>query len=164
MVGYWQRPDETAKCIRDGLDGGRTPGRWLLTGDMARIDADGYVSIVDRKKDMIDASGYNVYPREVEEVLYQHPKVKEVVVAGVPDAYRGETVKAFIVLKDNETATEAEIIDFARLKLAAYKAPKMVEFRAELPKTLVGKILRRQLVEEEKARLERNLTNQQAAD
>ena len=164
MVGYWQRPDETAKCIRDGLDGGRTPGRWLLTGDMARIDADGYVAIVDRKKDMIDASGYNVYPREVEEVLYQHPKVKEAVVAGVPDAYRGETVKAFIVLKDGETATEAEIIDFARLKLAAYKAPKMVEFRAELPKTLVGKILRRQLVEEEKARLEQSLTNQQAAD
>jgi long-chain acyl-CoA synthetase len=163
MVGYWRRPDETAKCIVNGLDGGRTQGRWLLTGDMARADADGYFAIVDRKKDMIDASGYNVYPREVEEVLYQHPKVKEVVVAGVPDAYRGETVKAYIVLKDGETATEAEIIAFSRLKLAAYKAPKRVEFRKELPKTLVGKILRRQLIEEEQARLEA-IQTQQAAD
>ena len=160
MLGYWQRPDETDKCIVNALDGGRTPGRWLLTGDMARMDADGYFSIVDRKKDMIDASGYNVYPREVEEVLYEHPKVEEAVVVGVPDAYRGETVKAFIVLKDGETATEAEIIAFVRLKLAAYKAPRLVEFRAELPKTLVGKILRRQLLEEEKARLE----TRQAAD
>ncbi len=160
MLGYWQRPDETDKCIVNALDGGRTPGRWLLTGDMARMDSDGYFSIVDRKKDMIDASGYNVYPREVEEVLYEHPKVREAVVLGVPDAYRGETVKAFIVLKDGETATEAEIIAFARLKLAAYKAPRLVEFRAELPKTLVGKILRRQLLEEEKAGLE----TRQAAD
>lgn len=161
MLGYWKRPDETDKCIVNALDGGRTPGRWLLTGDMARMEADGYFSIVDRKKDMIDASGYNVYPREVEEILYEHPKVKEVVVAGVPDAYRGETVKAYIVLKDGQSATEAEIIAFARLKLAAYKAPKRVEFRKELPKTLIGKILRRQLVEEEKAKLE---ATQQAAD
>jgi long-chain acyl-CoA synthetase len=154
MLGYWQRPDETARCIVNSLDGGKTPGRWLLTGDMVRIDDTGYFAIVDRKKDMIDASGYNVYPREVEDVIYQHPKVKEVVVAGVPDAYRGETVKAYIVLKDGEAATDAEIIAFCRLKLAAYKAPKRVEFRAELPKTLIGKILRRQLVEEEKAKLE----------
>ncbi len=154
MLGYWQRPDETARCIVNSLDDGKTPGRWLLTGDMVRIDDTGYFSIVDRKKDMIDASGYNVYPREVEDVIYQHPKVKEVVVAGVPDAYRGETVKAYIVLKDGETATDIEIISFCRLKLAAYKAPKRVEFRTELPKTLIGKILRRQLVEEEKAKLE----------
>jgi long-chain acyl-CoA synthetase len=160
MLGYWQRPDETAKCIVNSLDGGQTPGRWLLTGDMVRIDDTGYFAIVDRKKDMIDASGYNVYPREVEDVIYQHPKVKEVVVAGVPDAYRGETVKAYIVLKDGETATDIEIIAFCRLKLAAYKAPKRVEFRTELPKTLIGKILRRQLVEEEKAKL----TVAQAAD
>ena len=154
MLGYWRKPEETAKCIVNGLDGGTTPGRWLLTGDMARMDADGYFAIVDRKKVMIDASGFNVYPREVEEVLYQHPKIKEVVVAGVPDAYRGETVKAYIILKDGETASEDEIIAFARTKLSAYKIPRAVEFRTELPKTLVGKILRRQLVEEEKAKLE----------
>jgi long-chain acyl-CoA synthetase len=153
MLGYWQRPDETAKCIRDSLDDGQTPGRWLLTGDMVRMDSDGYFYIVDRKKDMIDASGYNVYPREVEEVLYQHPKVKEAVVVGVPDAYRGETVKAYVVLKDNETALDTEILEFCKLKLAAYKTPKLLEFRDELPKTLVGKILRRTLLEEEKAKI-----------
>ena len=161
MLGYWRRPDETAKCIVDGLDDGATPGRWLLTGDMARMDEDGYFRIVDRKKDMIDASGFNVYPREVEEVLYSHPKIKEVVVAGVPDAYRGETVKAYVILKDGETASEDEIIAFSRTKLSAYKIPRAVEFRTELPKTLVGKILRRQLVEEEKAKLE--ATSQSAA-
>jgi long-chain acyl-CoA synthetase len=152
MLGYWQRPDETAKCVRDGLDDGKTPGRWLLTGDMVRMDSNGYFYIVDRKKDMIDASGYNVYPREVEEVLYQHPKIKEAVVVGVPDPYRGETVKAYVVLKDDQTATEAEILEFCKLKLAPYKTPKLLEFRFELPKTLVGKILRRTLLEEEKAK------------
>jgi long-chain acyl-CoA synthetase len=152
MQGYWQRPDETAKCIRQSLDDGQTPGRWLLTGDMVRMDEDGYFYIVDRKKDMIDASGYNVYPREVEEVLYQHPKIKEAVVVGVPDPYRGETVKAYIVLKDDQTASETEILEFCKLKLAAYKTPKLLEFRTELPKTLVGKILRRVLLEEERAK------------
>jgi long-chain acyl-CoA synthetase len=154
MRGYWQRPEETAKCIRDSLDGGNTPGRWLMTGDMARMDAEGFTYIVDRKKDMIDASGYNVYPREVEEVLYQHPSVKEAVVAGVPDAYRGETVKAYVVLKDGETTTPEQILEFCKLRLAPYKVPKQLEFRTELPKTLIGKILRRALLEEEKQKLE----------
>ena len=152
MQGYWQHPDETTNCIREGLDDGKTPGRWLLTGDMVRMDNDGYFYIVDRKKDMIDASGYNVYPREVEEILYQHPKVKEAVVVGVPDPYRGETVKAYVVLRDGEAATEAEILEFCKLKLAAYKTPKLLEFRKELPKTLIGKILRRALLEEERAK------------
>ena len=154
MQGYWQRPDESAHVLVDGLDDGATPGRWLLTGDMARMDADGYFYVVDRKKDMIDASGFNVYPREVEEVLYEHPAVQEVVVAGVPDAYRGETVKAYIILKPGQSATEAEIIEFTRSRLAAYKVPRQIEFRTELPKTLVGKILRRRLIEEERAKLD----------
>jgi long-chain acyl-CoA synthetase len=154
MLGYWRKPEETNKCILESLDGGQTPGRWLLTGDMARMDADGYFSIVDRKKDMIDASGFNVYPREVEEVLYTHEAVQEVVVAGIPDAYRGETVKAFVVLKEGQTLTEAELIEFARGKMSAYKIPRAIEFRSELPKTLIGKILRRTLIEEERAKLE----------
>ncbi|RMF71038.1 MAG: long-chain fatty acid--CoA ligase, partial [Acidobacteria bacterium] len=140
MKGYWNRPDETAATIRDG---------WLFTGDMARMDEDGFFYIVDRKKDIIIASGFNILPREVEEVLYQHPKVLEAVVAGIPDPYRGETVKAYIVLKEGETATAEEIIAYCKENLAAYKVPTAVEFRSELPKTLVGKILRRVLVEEE---------------
>ena len=127
---------------------------WLLTGDIAKMDEDGYFYIVDRKKDMIIAGGYNIYPREVEEVLYQHPKVKEAVVAGIPDPYRGETVKAYIVLKEGETATEEEIIEFCRKYLARYKVPTAVEFRKELPKSTVGKLLRRVLVEEEKQKLQ----------
>jgi long-chain acyl-CoA synthetase len=150
MQGYWQRPEETAKCIRE-IDG----KRWLLTGDMAKMDAEGYTYIVDRKKDMIDASGYNVYPREVEEILYQHPAVKECVVVGVPDAYRGETVKAYIVLREGETATAEQILEFCKLRLSAYKMPKLLEFRTELPKTAIGKILRRELrLEEERKRNE----------
>ncbi len=144
MKGYWNRPDETALVLREG---------WLYTGDIARRDADGYFQIVDRKKDMIIAGGFNIYPRDVEEVLYQHPKVKEAVVAGVPDEYLGEVVKAYIVLKEGETATEQEIIEFCRQNLAKYKVPRIVEFRKELPKTMVGKILRRVLVEEERAKL-----------
>ncbi len=151
MRGYWQRPEETAQTIKDALDGGATPGRWLLTGDMGRMTADGYFEIVDRKKDMIAASGYNVYPREVEEILYQHPSIKEAVVVGVPDAYRGETVKAFVVLKDGETVTQEQILEFCKLRLSPYKVPKLLEFKTELPKTLVGKILRRALLEQEKA-------------
>lgn len=150
MRGYWQRPEETAQAIKDALDGGATSGRWLMTGDMARMSADGYFEIVDRKKDMIAASGYNVYPREVEEVLYQHPSIKEAVVVGVPDTYRGETVKAFVVLKDGETVTQNQILEFCKLRLSPYKVPKLLEFRTELPKTLIGKILRRALLEEEK--------------
>ena len=141
MKGYWNMPAETVIALRNG---------WLYTGDMATMDAEGYFKIVDRKKDMIIAGGYNIYPRDVEEVLYQHPKVKEVVVAGIPDPYRGETVKAYIILKAGETATEREIIDFCRDKMAKYKVPTAVEFRTELPKTIVGKILRRMLVDEEK--------------
>ena len=144
MKGYWNMPKETAIALREG---------WLYTGDIATIDEEGYFKIVDRKKDMIIASGFNIYPRDVEEVLYQHPKVKEVVVAGIPDPYRGETVKAYIVLKEGETATEEEIIEFCRANLAKYKVPRMVEFRTELPKTIVGKMLRRVLVEEEKKKL-----------
>jgi long-chain acyl-CoA synthetase len=144
MKGYWNMPDETAKTLRNG---------WLYTGDIATMDEEGYFKIVDRKKDMIIASGFNIYPRDVEEVLYEHPKVKEAVVAGIPDPYRGETVKAYIILKEGQTATEKEIIEFCRDKMAKYKVPTAVEFRTELPKTTVGKILRRMLVEEEKQKL-----------
>jgi long-chain acyl-CoA synthetase len=143
MLGYWNRPDETAETIKDG---------WLMTGDVAKMDADGFFYIVDRKKDMIAASGLKVLPREVEEVLFLHPKVQEAVVAGVPDPYRGETVKAYIVLKAGVSATPEEIIAFCKQHLASFKAPTQVEFRADLPKTMVGKVLRRVLVEEEKAK------------
>lgn len=141
MKGYWNNPEETAQVLK---------GEWLFTGDMAKMDEEGYFYIVDRKKDMIIAGGYNIYPREIEEVLYAHPKVQEAVVASVPDSYRGETVKAFIVLKEGETATPEEIIEFCKGKMAKYKVPAKVEFRDSLPKTMVGKILRRILVEEEK--------------
>jgi long-chain acyl-CoA synthetase len=144
MKGYWNRPDETAETIQ---------GEWLYTGDMARMDEDGYFYIVDRKKDMIIASGYKILPREVEEVIYRHPKVEEAVVAGVPDEYRGETVKAYVVPKKDVELTADEIVAWCKENLAPYKVPKQVEFREELPKTLVGKILRRVLVDEEKARL-----------
>lgn len=144
MKGYWNRPEETQEVLKDG---------WLHTGDMGYMDEEGYFYIVDRKKDMIIASGYNIYPREIEEVLYEHPAVKEVVVAGVPDPYRGETVKAYILLKEGTTVTEDELNKFARKNLAAYKVPRKYEFRDELPKTTVGKILRRQLVEKEKRKL-----------
>jgi long-chain acyl-CoA synthetase len=143
MQGYWNRPDESAEVLRDG---------WLLTGDMAVMDEEGYFAIVDRKKDLIISGGFNVYPREVEEVLYGHPKVQEAAVAGVPDAYRGEVVKAFVVLRAGQQATTEEIRGFAKGRLAAYKVPRAVEFREELPKTLIGKVLRRALVEEERAK------------
>ncbi|KWW11184.1 MULTISPECIES: long-chain fatty acid--CoA ligase [Peribacillus] len=139
MKGYWNMPEETAVTLRDG---------WLYTGDIAKVDEEGYLYIVDRKKDLIIASGYNIYPRDVEEVLYEHPAVREAVVIGVPDAYRGESVKAVLVLKDGKMASEQEIIDYCRANLAAYKVPHFVEFREELPKTNVGKILRRALREE----------------
>jgi long-chain acyl-CoA synthetase len=143
MRGYWNRPDDSAQVLQGG---------WLLTGDMAVMDDEGYFSIVDRKKDLIIAGGYNVYPREVEEVLYEHPKVAEACVAGVPDPYRGETVKAWVVLREGEQATPDDIRAFAKDRLAAYKVPRTVELRDELPKTLIGKVLRRALVEEERAR------------
>ncbi|HEY3316060.1 MAG TPA: long-chain fatty acid--CoA ligase [Bacillota bacterium] len=143
MTGYWNMPEETANVLRNG---------WLHTGDIAKMDEDGFFYIVDRKKDMIIAGGFNIYPRDVEEVLYQHPKVKEATVAGIPDEYLGETVKAYIVLKDGESATFEEIVDFCKERMARYKVPRQVEFRAALPKTTVGKILRRLLIEEEKQR------------
>ncbi|WP_054948886.1 long-chain-fatty-acid--CoA ligase [Numidum massiliense] len=140
MQGYWQRPYETAVVFKDG---------WLLTGDMARMDEDGYFYIVDRKKDMILAGGFNIYPREIEEVLYEHEAVKEAVVAGVPDPYRGETIKAYIVQKEGKNVSAQQFETYCRERLAAYKVPRLYEFRDELPQTLVGKILRRALVEEE---------------
>ena len=145
MKGYWNRPEETAAAI--------TEEGWFHTGDIARMDEDGCFYIVDRKKDLIIASGYNVVPREVEEVLYMHEKVQEAVVAGVPDAVRGENVKAYIVLKAGQQSTPEEISEFCREHLAPYKAPRLVEFRDELPKSQVGKILRRVLLEEEKSKL-----------
>ncbi|HBX24595.1 MAG TPA: long-chain fatty acid--CoA ligase [Desulfotomaculum sp.] len=140
MKGYWNMPQETEQVLRNG---------WLHTGDIAKMDDDGYCFIVDRKKDMIISGGYNIYPRDIEEVLFEHPKIMEAVVAGVPDEYLGEAVKAFIVLKPGESATENEIIDHCRANLAKYKAPRKVEFRTELPKTIVGKVLRRILRDEE---------------
>jgi long-chain acyl-CoA synthetase len=142
MQGYWAKADETF-TVKDAEG-------WLYTGDIARMDEDGYFYIVDRKKDLIIASGYNIVPREVEEVLYMHPKVQEAVVAGVPHPVRGETVKAYVVLKEGQVATADEIVEFCKTNLAAYKVPTMVEFRSELPKSLVGKFLRRVLVEEER--------------
>lgn len=140
MQGYWNRPDETARAIRDG---------WLLTGDMGKQDEDGFCYVVDRLKDLIIAGGYNVYPREVEEVLYEHPDVEEASVAGVVDPYRGETVKAYVVLRPGAAADEEKLKLWCREKLAAYKAPKLYEFRESLPKTMSGKVLRRQLVDED---------------
>jgi long-chain acyl-CoA synthetase len=145
MKGYWNRLEETTQML--------TADGWLHTGDIGKMDEDGYFYIVDRKKDLIISSGYNVVPREVEEVLYMHPAVQEAAVAGVPDARRGETVKAFIVLKTGQSATDTQIRDFCKENLAPYKVPALVEFRSELPKSQVGKVLRRLLVEEEKARV-----------
>ncbi|MGQ9614223.1 long-chain-fatty-acid--CoA ligase [Chloroflexus sp.] len=145
MKGYWQRSEETAQTI--DADG------WLHTGDIARVDKDGYFYIVDRKKDMINVGGLKVLPRDVEEVLFMHTKVMEAVVVGIPHPQRGDdTVKAFIVPKPGENPTAEEIKEFCKLHLAPYKVPREVEFRSELPKTLVGKVLRRVLVEEEKAK------------
>jgi long-chain acyl-CoA synthetase len=149
MQGYWNRPDETAGTLRNG---------WLYTGDIATMDEDGYFFIVDRKKDMFIVGGYNVYPREIDEVLYEHPKVKEAVSVGVPHATRGEIIKAYVVPKSGETLTKNEVISHCRAKLANYKVPRQVEFREELPKTIVGKVLRRALraEEEEKLRKKKN--------
>jgi long-chain acyl-CoA synthetase len=140
MLGYYGRPEATAEAIRDG---------WLYTGDIGAMDEDGYFSITDRKKDLIIVGGFNVYPREVEEVLYQHPAVKEGVVIGVPDDYAGERIKAFVVLREGAQTAEAEIIAFLRERLTRYKVPSAVEIRAELPKSMIGKILRRALREGE---------------
>jgi long-chain acyl-CoA synthetase len=143
MKGYWNNPEETANQLKDG---------WLYTGDIAIADEDGFLFIVDRKKDMIIAGGFNIYPREVDEVLYQHPKVKEAVTVGIPDPYRGETIKVFVTLKQDQTCTDKEIINFCKEKLAPYKVPRLVEFRPEIPKSAVGKILRKILRDEEIAK------------
>jgi long-chain acyl-CoA synthetase len=142
MQGYWHAPEETAAALLDG---------WLRTGDMARMDDDGYFYIVDRKKDLILSAGFNVYPREVEEVLYQHPKVLEAAVIGLPNGLRGEKIAAYVTLKPGQTATPAEIRTFCRERLAPYKQPRTVVFRDNLPKSMAGKVLRRQLREEEQA-------------
>jgi long-chain acyl-CoA synthetase len=144
MLGYWNRPEDTALTIRTG---------WLHTGDVATMDEDGYFRIVDRLKEMIIVSGFNVYPNEVEDALYRHPKVSKAAVIGVPDDRTGEAVKAFVVLTEGETATPQEILDWARDPangLTAYRAPKQVEIRDSLPETLIGKVLRRVLMEEER--------------
>jgi acyl-CoA synthetase (AMP-forming)/AMP-acid ligase II len=136
MKGYWKLPEETAETIKDG---------WLHTGDMATVDEDGYVFIVDRKKDMIISGGENIYPREVEEVLYSHPSILEAAVIGVPDEDWGEAVKAFVVLREGEKASEEEIIDFCKKNLASYKKPKFVEFLDVLPRSAAGKVLKKEL-------------------
>ncbi len=140
MEGYHNMPEETAHSLRNG---------WLYTGDIARMDEEGYTYIVDRKKDMIIAGGFNIYPRDIEEVLFTHPKIVEAAVAGYTDPYRGETLKAYIVCKEGDELTEEEVIKFCKANLAAYKVPRLVEFRTELPKSMVGKVLRRILREEE---------------
>jgi len=141
MKGYHNMPTETANTLREG---------WLYTGDIARMDEQGYFYIVDRKKELIKPGGYQVWPREVEEAIAEHPKVLEVGVAGVPDPYRGETVKAWVVVKPGQTMTEADVKAWCSERLAKYKVPTQIEFRSELPKTTVGKILRRELVREHK--------------
>jgi long-chain acyl-CoA synthetase len=140
MKGYRNMPDETANVLRDG---------WCYTGDIAKMDEDGYFYIVDRKKDIIISGGYNVYPRDIDEVFYGNSKVQEACAIGIPDTKRGENVKVFVVLKEGEVATEKELIEFCKDKLARYKLPSEIEFRKELPKTNVGKVLRKQLKKEE---------------
>jgi acyl-CoA synthetase (AMP-forming)/AMP-acid ligase II len=136
MLEYWKKPEDTQEVVREG---------WLHTGDMGRYDERGFVYIVDRKKDMIVSGGENIYPREVEEILYQHPAVKEATVIGVPDSYWVERVHALVVLKEGPSVTSDELIDFCKKRIARYKAPKSVEFVESLPKTPSGKILKREL-------------------
>ena len=145
MKGYYNNPAETRQAI--------DAAGWLHTGDIATMDADGYFYIVDRKKDLIIASGYNIVPREVEEVLFMHPKVLEAAVVGVPDPKRGETVKAVVVLKEGQTATVEEIRAFCKERLAPYKVPALVEFAPRCRRTQAGKVLRRVLVEEARCRI-----------
>jgi long-chain acyl-CoA synthetase len=147
MVGFWNRPEETSTVLRDHVDDGGVR-RWLHTGDLGYLDEDGYLFIVDRKKDLIKTSGYQVWPREVEEVLALHPAVAEVGVAGVPDEKRGEAVRAWVVLRHGQEASEADLRAFCRERLAPYKVPGVIEFRTDLPKTMVGKVLRRALREQ----------------
>ena len=142
MMGYWNKPEATAETLKDG---------WLHTGDMATEDDDGYFTIVDRLKDMIVVSGFNVYPREVEEILFKHPAVADAAVVQYPDPYQGESVMAYVVLKPDQTATEQDIIDYCRSQIAVFKCPRKVVFKSELPKNNTGKVLRRELRDEAKA-------------
>jgi long-chain acyl-CoA synthetase len=142
MKGYWNKPEET-KAVFNSKG-------YFLTGDIGKIDEDGYFFITGRKKDMIDVSGLKVYPREVEEIILEHPAVKEVAIVGVPHKIRGETVKAFIVLRDDETASSEEIIEFCRGRMARFKIPRLVQFIDELPKSAIGKVLHRELREQER--------------
>jgi len=138
-AGYWGMPEATAEALRGG---------WFHTGDVATVDEDGYYTIVDRKKDMINAAGFKVWPREVEEVLFHHPAVREAAVVAMPDPYAGERPLAYIALKSGQTATAEELIAYTRERLASFKAPARVVFRDELPKNMTGKVLRRELRDE----------------
>ncbi len=144
VPGYWQKPEETNEAIRDG---------WLFTGDVGKMDENGWFYVVDRKKDMIIASGFKVWPRDVEDVIYQHPAVREAAVVGIADEYRGETVKAYVALKDGmeKEIVPEDLISFCKSRMAAYKYPRQVEFVPEIPKTLTGKFLRRALRDKEKS-------------
>jgi long-chain acyl-CoA synthetase len=145
MKGYYKKPEETAAVLKDG---------WLYTGDIGTIDEDGYLTIVDRKKDMIISSGYNIFPLEIDEILFQHPKILEACTIGVPDAYRGEAPKAFVVVKPGDQLTKEEIIAYCKEKLAPYKVPKEIEFIDALPKSAIGKILRKEVREMERKKRE----------
>jgi long-chain acyl-CoA synthetase len=140
--GYWNKPEETEEAFHDG---------YFLTGDVAVMDEDGWFYIVDRKKDMINVAGYKVWPREVEDVLYTHPQVKEAAVVGVADEYRGETVKAFVALKEGEEVSEDKLVSYCKERMADYKYPRQIQFLDELPKTATGKFLRRELRDEARA-------------
>ncbi|HZT97285.1 MAG TPA: long-chain fatty acid--CoA ligase, partial [Chloroflexota bacterium] len=140
MAGYWRQPDDTAETLKNS---------WLHTGDIAVMDEEGFFFIVDRKKDLIITGGENIAPREIEEALYQHPKVLEAAAAGIPHRFGGEIAKAWIVLRPGETATRRDISKWLEGRLAHYKIPRAIEFRDALPKSPMGKVLRRQLVDDE---------------
>jgi len=155
MKGYYGRPDATADVLRNG---------WLYTGDIAYMDEEGYFFIVDRKKDLIISGGYNIYPREIDEVLHAHPQIKEAVSVGIPHEARGEMVKAYVVLEEGEKLSRTDVIGYCRDKLANYKVPRRVEFRKDLPKTMVGKVLRRALREEEEAKMKARADKRKKSD
>jgi long-chain acyl-CoA synthetase len=145
MAGYWNNVDETAKVLRDG---------WLMTGDIGHVDEEGYLFLTDRLKDVLFCSGFKVYPRVIEDALYQHPDVDEVIVIGIPDDYRGEKPKAFVKLKSGAKINEAELLDFAKGVLNSIERPAEIEFRDELPKTMIGKLSKKELVFEHRQKQE----------
>jgi len=146
MSGYYKKPEETANSLRDG---------WFYTGDIGYFDDEGYLTISDRKKDVIVASGFNIFPKEIDEILFEHPKISEACCIGIPDEYRGETVKAYIVVKAGETLTKQEVTAFCKERMTAYKVPTEVEFIDELPKSAIGKIMRRELRELDRKKREK---------